>query len=425
LTVITIIVFLFSLSGAKSLPKYLSLAMFSIGLSLNVVNDSSTAGIMEGITSNIPLLTLITLVPLLSIPLKIGGYFESIHYYLWKLATNAKKMFGSITIFLFWMGPILNLGSIRILHEMVKDIQLPAKFLSEAYLRGFSSCVVWSPYFASVALVLYYLDVPIIEYIPLGLSFAFIQFAVGNVMFWAALKMNRFGRTEPTAAAMEKHIESDHEAPYHSRKTLRLIVILFFLMGTIFLMESITKWPMMFLVSLMAVTFPLIWSVFNHTWEKLGEHFTEFKQKSVPSLNNEIVLFISAGLFGKALAGTAVEDMITVFLGQVSSISFYLFVVVIMGLINVFAFFGIHQIVVVTVLVTSMNPAALGTSPSVLALMLLSAWSISAVLSPINPLNLLVSGSVNKTPLIVGFRWNGLFLLMMFFLSSTFIYLIH
>ncbi|WP_157273078.1 hypothetical protein [Neobacillus bataviensis] len=90
-------------------------------------------------------------------------------------------------------------------------------------------------------------------------------------------------------------------------------------------------------------------------------------------------------------------------------ISFLLFIIMIVGIVLVFTFIGVHQIVVVTALVTQMDAGMIGTRPEVLALLLIMSWSMSAVISPVNPINLLVSGLLEKSGISVGLRWNGVF----------------
>ncbi|MFG6114811.1 hypothetical protein ACGTN9_06455 [Halobacillus sp. MO56] len=324
------------------------------------------------------------------------------------------------------MGPVLNLGSIRVLHETIKDIKLSSVLLAKSYLVGFSTVILWSPYFASVALVLYYLEVPFASYVPLGLTMAVIQMVIGNLLFRFYSRANgtEKGKQEEAAITELKEVNSQQNS-MHRKKLWSLIGIITLLMGSIFLLEYITKWPMMFLVSLVSVGYPLLWSLVTRQWKRVEKHFMEFKDRSLPRMNNEVVLFISAGLFGKALQGTIIAASIRKFLNHIASMSFLLFILAVMGIIVSLCFIGIHQIVVVTALVTQMDASFIGTTPEVLALLIMISWSMAAVLSPVNPLNLLVSGSVKHSGVDVGFKWNGIYLLSMFVIGTIFVYAVH
>jgi hypothetical protein len=418
---LAIFVFCSSLSGAKPIPRLFGSTMFVTGVMLNLWKGTTMEGMVNGIVTNLPLLTLVILVPLLSIPLKIGGYLDSIHFYMERMGTDLRKTFGSISVILFCLGPILNLGSIRVLHEMIQDLHFNSKFLAKVYLVGFSTVILWSPYFASVAMVLYYLNVPVFDYLPLGFSLAVIQLLVGNLLFRFSIPPQKGSAADEQSKLLEQPIEEEWE---HKRKMGKLFGIIVLLMGSIFLMEYLTHWPMLFLVSFTSILFPVLWCAVYQKWGKFRLYFSDFKNHSVPFMSNEIVLFISAGLFGSALAGTQFASSTQMFLHQVASVSFVLFIVTVMFIMMITAFIGIHQIVTVTVLITQIDPSVVGTSPEVLALLFMSAWSLSAVLSPVNPLNLLVSSYVKAPTLSIGLKWNGWYLLTMFFISSLFIYFV-
>ena len=417
--ILCFIVFFMCLRNSNPLPRYFSIAMFALGVIFSA-SKGSIQEIVTGLQSNLPLLTLIILVPMLSLPLKAEGYFESVQFYLEKWSSDNRKIFGSISLFIFCLGPILNLGSIRIIHETIKDFKSEPILLAKSYLVGFSTVILWSPYFASVAMLLYYLNVPLVSYIPLGLTLAAVQLVLGNLLFWGWLKKNEPGNLFPVRSHMDNNLNV-----FHKNKMLHLFILVLLLMAGIFSMEHITQWPMMFIVSLISIFFPLAWSFVKQRKEDFLIGFKEYKSISVPRMDNEVVLFLSAGLFAKSLTGTAVADSIKLFLTNIANISFLLFIVSVMGSILFFTFIGIHQIVIVTVLATQMNPELIGTALEVLALLLMVSWSMSSVLSPVNPLNLLVSNSLKRSGIAVGFKWNGIYLVSMMITGTLFIYLIH
>lgn len=417
--ILCFIVFFMCLRNSNPLPRYFSMAMFALGIIFSA-SKGSLQEIVTGLQSNLPLLTLIILVPMLSLPLKAEGYFESVQFYLEKWSADNRKIFGSISVFIFCLGPILNLGSIRIIHETIKEYKSEPVLLAKSYLVGFSTVILWSPYFASVAMVLYYLHVPLLDYIPLGLSLAAVQLVLGNLLFWGWLKKNEPGNLFPPRSPMDNSLNG-----FHKRKMLNLFMLVLLLMAGIFSMEYITKWPMMFIVSLISILFPIVWSVVKQRKEDFLIGFKQYKTILVPRMDNEVVLFLSAGLFAKSLTGTVVADSIKHFLTNIANISFLLFIISVIGSILFFTFIGIHQIVIVTVLATQMNPELIGAAPEVLALLLMVSWSMSSVLSPVNPLNLLVSNSLKRSGIAVGFKWNGIYLVSMLITGTLFIYLIH
>ncbi len=403
LAIFATIAFVGSLTLAKSVPRFFSILMFAAGVVLTTIKGQGIEVVAQGITSNLPLLTLLVLVPLLSIPLKMGGFFDSILVYLKRYENHPQKMFAAITTVLFILSPILNLGAIRIVHELMKDLRLNATLLSKAYLVGFSSTILWSPYYAAVGITLLYLDVSITDYMSYGFGIAVLFLVIGNVLFGIWAKKQKLG----TDHHQNEAITSEH------RKNIKLLVFLIFsLMVITIVVESITHWSMLVLVSLLALLFPAIWVVFSKQWGFLKEHIMDYRDKSVPIMNNEIIMYISAGFFGQSLKGTSFGHGINEFMTGLAQISFLLFAFFILVTMIGVTFVGIHQVVVVTVLATQMDPQMLGTSKEILAMVIMVSWAASSILSPVNPINLLVSGLVKKSSIEVGVRDNGRYLLI-------------
>ncbi|MCM3762296.1 hypothetical protein M3212_16100 [Alkalihalobacillus oceani] len=419
LSVVCLIVFFSSLSKAQFIPRIFSFGMLITGLSLYVGKGHSFEMISDGVLANLPLLALFVLVPLISIPMKIEGYLDSVIYFMRRIMNKPTKIYGGLTLLLFFLGPVLNLGAIKLLHGMIKDLKIHPAILVKSYLAGFSPVILWSPYIASVALVLLYLNIPISEYIPVGITLAFVQFIVGNVLFWLWIKRNKL-----VSEQVVLH-PSEEETDKNKKKILSLFITLLLLMGIVFFMESVTHWPMMFLVCLLSIGYPLIWLIFNDRFKELKKHLKDYQIQTSTSLNNEVVLFLSAGLFGRALSGTSFAAGIQLFFVSISSVSFILFCLTIMGTIVALTFLGVHQIVVVTVLLTQVDPSLIGITPIGFALLLMTSWSIASIISPINPLNIIVSNAVNESSISVGLKLNGVYVISMAIIGLAFVNIVH
>lgn len=413
--------FLGSATHARKLPRFFSVLMFAAGAALTLWKGEGIAAMAQGITANLPLLTLLVLVPLLSIPFKLGGFFDAILFYLKRLGRSPRKLFAGITSVLFVMGPILNLGAIRIVHELVKELRLNASMLSKAYLVGFSTTILWSPYYAAVGIVLLYLHVSVGSYMLYGFGLALLFLLVGNVLFgwWARTRPLAVGPGDGEAE------EGEETERTHRGKIRRLPVWIGALMLITLAAEAWTHWSMLVLVSLLALLFPLVWSLTSGAWDAFRAQLIDFRDRSVPMMHNETMMYISAGFFGQALKGSSFGNGVSLLMNELAARSFLLFALFIVVTMLAVTFVGIHQVVVVTVLATQMDPAALGTSKEILAMVVMLAWGASSILSPVNPINLLVSGLVNKSSLDVGLRDNGVYLLVTCALGLAILTLIH
>ncbi|MCT8137151.1 hypothetical protein H1D32_04980 [Anaerobacillus sp. CMMVII] len=372
--------------------------MMVLGIFLEYQKGTGIAGVSQGVLVILPLLCLVILTPLLSVPIKLDGYFEAVNVLLRKLIYQPRKLFAGITSSLFILSPILSLGSVRIIHEFLTELKLPPAVYAKSYLVGFSTAIMWSPYFGSVSLVLYYLEMPVGQYILYGIGLAFVSLIVGNIMFALWTKKNQL--------VQEEHLK----VPIGSNHQKQLIKLALFVAGLIIIslvIEFVTKWSMLVIVSLISIAFPIVWGITTNGWKRLYPQWKAFKDISVPALNNEIMLFTSAGLLGHAIQGTNFAIKLSGYLTMVANKSVLLFILFVMGIVLIFTYIGIHQIAVIAALAMQLDPHQLGISTLSLAILLLLSWSISTVLSPFSGLNLMVSRFLGWSGVQVGLRANG------------------
>ncbi|WP_096187491.1 hypothetical protein [Evansella halocellulosilytica] len=400
--VVSILAFLASAANASRFPKVVSILMMSTGIILEINKGSGLDGVSHGILLILPLLCLVTLAPLLSIPLKLGGYFESVDSLLRNLLHYPKRMFAGITMILFILSPILSLGSVRIISEFLKDLKLPSAMSAKGYLIGFSTAIMWSPYFASVSLVLYYLDIQVGSYILYGIGLSVLSLLVGNVLFafW-----ERNHPLDQSVILQEEGLDKHYRI-----KLLQLAMFVLMLLAVSLTIEYLTKWSMIIIVCLISMILPLLWGLVTNGWKRLIPLLRTYRDDSVLMLNNEIALFMSAGLLAHAVQGTRLANQVSQWLTDIANVSFLLFALSVMCIVLVVTYVGIHQIAVIAALAMQLNYEELGMTSLSLAMLLLLAWSVSSSLSPFSGLNLMVSRIVGISGIDTGARANGLHL---------------
>jgi TRAP-type C4-dicarboxylate transport system permease large subunit len=415
--VVTLVIaaFIASVMKASGFPRIIGTIMMGTGIVLELYKGAGIDGISQGILLILPLLCLVTLAPLLSIPLKLGGYFESIDSLLRNLLHHPKRLFAGITTSLFILSPILSLGSVRLISEFLSDLKLPSAMSAKSYLIGFSTAIMWSPYFASVSLVLYYLDMAVGKYILYGIGLSFLSLVVGNVLF--AVWENRH--------PLEKSTVPEVPLEKKSRKQLlQLALFVTILMVFSLTTEYITKWSMIVIVCMISIILPFLWAIASNGWAQLRPLLRNYRDQTVPMMNNEIMLFSSAGLLAHAIQGTNLANKISELLTRVANKSFLLFAIFVILLVVIVTYVGIHQIAVIAALAMQLQAEELGISNLALAMLLLLCWSISSALSPFSGLNLMVSRIVGISGFDAGIRANGLHLAVMAVIGLSIIMLV-
>ncbi|SEI91461.1 hypothetical protein SAMN04488127_0778 [Bhargavaea ginsengi] len=410
---LSLMVMLTSLMYSRQLPKWFSIVMVAIGSMILLDQQADWAVWEEALTKNLPIVCLIIVVPILAVPIRQGKYDEAI----FSLVTTFKgslKMFFAFLLMLFnFIGPITNLGSIHIIHSMVGQLKLPKEFLAKVYTRGFSSINTWSPYFASVLLVIYYLDIPMSRFLPFGLLLSFVQILLSTVLF--SLK---------EAPSMKASLP-DASTAVGGRKLTELCLAFVGLIGVIIVLEPFVPINVSVLVTVTLVLFSILWSVLLNRFKTFLKEANEFRSNIIPRQANEITLFFSAGFFSVVLSGTSVSGHLNFYWEQIAEVSVFLLILFTIVLISAFAFIGVHQIVIVSSILASVSPGVIGIDDITFAMILLSAWAIGSVLSPVAPMNVISSSLLNVNVYRVILKLNLLYAVLLIGAHTLVIYGVH
>ena len=178
---------------------------------------------------------------------------------------------------------------------------------------------------------------------------------------------------------------------------------------------------MVVIVCLLSVIVPLFFGLVSRSWKVLLPYLRDYRDRTVPMLNNEIMLFMSAGMLAYALKGTSIMNGVSNILTLLANQSFILFAIAIILIVFCITYMGIHQIAAVGVLAMQLDPNELGISSLALSLTLLLTWSTTTALSPFSGLNLMVSKFAHLSGNQVGLRINGLHLVTIVFLGIAII----
>jgi len=371
---------------------------------------------LDGITKNLPLAILLVMVPVLSIPLKLGRYLQAFNYYVSKYLNRTCSLFFVLSSFVFTMGAITNLGGIRVANDLVEEVEFPSEFLAKVYTVGFTPLATWTPYFGAVNLIIYYTGVSYDRYVFFGLLLGICILLLGNLIFYKDLECQNEVRA--TIKAVEK-ITND------SAKVKKLALVLIGLFIVVIIGEkTVHLSSMMLLVSLIAVIYAVFWSVYINKFKEFLQQIKSYDE-NILRVKNEVVFFLSVGFFGVVLANTPVRYVIENFLQGISTFSTFFLVEFIIVITALLSSVGFHQVVTVTALGLSIEPSIIGLNDITFALTLLSAWTVSMIFSPFVPYNILVGGLLKENTFTLGFKWNRTFGIVVTIFSGLYIALVN
>src|SRR5690625_1526185 len=86
--------------------------LFLTGVLIHFLYGSRGLGLFDGVTQNLPLLAIILLAPLISLPLKGVGILTTVIQKLNEYKDDERKIFYGVSSFMLILAPIINMGAL-------------------------------------------------------------------------------------------------------------------------------------------------------------------------------------------------------------------------------------------------------------------------------------------------------------------------
>jgi DcuC family C4-dicarboxylate transporter len=385
----------------------ISLILLVLGVTFMLVYGATLEEWLKAARVNLTLVAIFLFTPLLGIPVRTGGYVDALKLILSSRMNNPNFLFVGTSLLSHLLGVVLNIGAISIVHELSKASDINNKRMIAASInRGFVSTIFWSPYFSAMALILSALPVKwgSIMIYSLGLSFI--------ALFLSYFFEKPYLMDTPIRKSDSGQVK-DEQLKKARRKIGELSALLIFMVLGVLVAEHLTSSSMTFIICVLAALFPLLWCLIKGELKLYKLEFKNHLFTGIPRMKKEIVLFLIAGFFSGAFVKTGWSTYLVEGLNGTFS-SFNIGIAYVMAfLIVLSAMIGLHPIVVVTILVTSIDPLKIGFSHDFFAILLLTSWGISNTVSPATAVNNLLSGLMNIDLFEVSVRWNWKFALVM------------
>jgi hypothetical protein len=161
-------------------------------------------------------------------------------------------------------------------------------------------------------------------------------------------------------------------------------------------LEQLFELPMVMLVCMAAVLFPLIWCMGMRSMSVYRQGLRNHVTVTLPALQKEIALFLAAGFFSGSVGTTGFGSAVPALLEQIPLPISFVFSIFTVALIAGTSFIGLHPIVPVTILASGIDPLNVQLSPVHFAVLLLGSWGLSNPISPASAVNNLLAGLFKK-----------------------------
>ncbi|MFD2503605.1 hypothetical protein ACFSS9_03075 [Paenibacillus septentrionalis] len=284
----------------------------------------------------------------------------------------------------------VNVGSISIMYNLitVHPAARNLRLLSTALNRGFSGAMLWSPYFAGMALMTSQLGLSWSTILPWMLFLAAATIVVSVLVEWKLL----FTKEEASIEQEEKQpIQKNYRNTYISLALYLLLTI-----SIVLLLEQSISYPMVVIICFSAIVFPFMWSALVRELSNFKQGVKNHLTVTLPSMQKEITLFLSAGFISGAIKTMNLGTGLVELLAMINLPLSFTFSIATMLLIVITAALGLHPIVLVTIIASTISPESVGVSPYFVAILLLGSWSISNPISPVSAVNNILASLTHK-----------------------------
>lgn len=375
---------------------------------------------MKALEENIHLVALFTLVPLLRIPIQHGGYFNSLQTVFQRYVNTPGRFYTLVSFTSAFIGILVNIAVVPLVHEISKASSFSSnkKLLSSAIIRGFATCTIWAPTTASIALIMHLTGAEWFDFFPFGLLNGIIAVLIGFCLTLSEERKNRSlkpltdqEKTEFAGTVTGK--QNRAVDPAHMRKIFELSGFGIILISSIAVISYWSGIQAINIVSLSALIFPILWLALIKRLPVWAREFkNDYFSMALPNIKNEIFLFVGAGLFAASINyshwGSYVPQLLSALAGQNPLILTPL----IIFLSLIFSGVGIHPIITITIIGSTVDPSLYGLSSAYLAVVLAICWALGISVSPSSANVIAIAGLTGQSPMKVGPRWNGLYVFL-------------
>lgn len=448
-TITLILAVILSFIATKGSTRMIAAVLFIVGVFLLFYTQAPLDVWEKALLENGYLLAMFIMVPLISLPVRYGGYNESLEALFDRFGNSKSRFYGLVSVMTAFLGVLVSIASVPLTCEVARSSHFAtnARILATALSRGFITCLFWAPTTATIALSLQLTGANWLSVLPFGLLFAIIAGFIGWIM--TTIRENLIARRSQLNTSLSKnkndtHIDanlnssslhpSKYEVTSHQpysgvfdrKKIIELVLFSVLYIVAVMLVGQCLRISIIVAVALMSILIPIIWMV-------AIKRVTLFKQKvkdeyvavKLPNVKGQMILFTAAGVLASGISYSGVGEMAVTALLQITNGGALEATILVMVLALVCSAFGVHPLVYTTVIGGSLTAAQLGVSPVYMALLLAMGWALGNAVCPTSANSIAVSQLVERSPFKLALNWNVSYVLVSTVILVAFLWLGH
>lgn len=448
-TITLILAVILSFIATKGSTRMIAAVLFIVGAFLLFYTQAPLDVWEKALLENGYLLAMFIMVPLISLPVRYGGYNESLEALFDRFGNSKSRFYGLVSVMTAFLGVLVSIASVPLTCEVARSSHFAtnARILATALSRGFITCLFWAPTTATIALSLQLTGANWLSVLPFGLLFAIIAGFIGWIM--TTIRENLIARRSQLNTSLSKnkndtHIDANlnssslhpskyevtshqpHSGVFDRKKIIELVLFSVLYIVAVMLVGQCLRISIIVAVALMSILIPIIWMV-------AIKRVTLFKQKvkdeyvavKLPNVKGQMILFTAAGVLASGISYSGVGEMAVTTLLQITNGGALEATILVMILALVCSAFGVHPLVYTTVIGGSLTAAQLGVSPVYMALLLAMGWALGNAVCPTSANSIAVSQLVERSPFKLALNWNVSYVLVSTVILVAFLWLGH
>lgn len=366
------------------------------------------------------ILSLFALIPFIALPIELGNYANRIQQMIQRTIKRSGLLYSMTASLSYILSSFMNIATLPMVYQTIRPslelfpIEQKERFISRAITHGYSMPIVWTPVAPIVGIIVEMTGVRWSAILPIMIPFSLFGLLLDGLMGqWIAKRRRKQLDSvviREMAAARQVVEEQKQQAGKPSHPVHILLAILIFT-GLIALLERYTSYSFLLLVSVAVIPFALLWSVMIGTGGLFLQRSKTLLPAQLMKMKEQFIVFLSAGFMISAIqtsgAGHVLNGWIMAGENLVGADLFLLLIPLIpLGL----AFVGLHPAVGLALTAESLNPHALGISPELTAIAMLTGAATAFLMGPYNATAGMMANLTKQSSIRIS-NWNAPFTL--------------
>jgi hypothetical protein len=353
------------------------------------------------------LLALLAVLPLLSIPVQLGAYGNSIETVLRSRISGLFQLNCVVTVLAYLCGSFMSLAAMPIMMTSLAPVVAgyplrdPQRFATVATTYGYVLPILWTPVSGVVGVVLHGLHLEWTALLPMLMGLSIAGLLLNWALFWlielrgrpAVTTLGAPGTDQPPLGPALRHLAQ-----------MLLGIVLMVTLIAVF--DRLLKIGMLTVVTLVAIPFSLAWSLALRRGRAFLHEAAHHMTSRLPNLADQFAIFLAAGFFVSAMQLSGADLAVNqAFLALHHTLGTRIFLLAMPLMALAAAMAGLHPLVVIALLGQSLKPEVLGIDPQLLAITLIGSSVLTYMLGPFSG----TLGLMQSLTRISGFRlarWN-------------------